>query len=92
MNTRNKAKSPWRGVAAIAALSLGCTLAAYAAVREARLAQTEPPPTDAPAPAPTPETESAPSDTVGAPVDAPEALPPELRESADNNVSFPVDI
>lgn len=32
------------------------------------------------------------SDTVGAPVEAPAALPPELRESADNNVSFPVDI
>lgn len=32
------------------------------------------------------------ADTVGAPVATSEPPPPELRESADNNVSFPVDI
>lgn len=93
MTLRTNGATTWWRLAAVFALSLGGTLAAYAAMRDTRLAQAEPPEAEAP-PAPSAEPVEAPSDsdTVGKPVDAPDALPPELRESADNNVSFPVDI
>ncbi len=46
------------------------------------------------APAPAPADEGATDDEppIGAPVKPKEELPPDLRQSADNNVSFPVDI
>ena len=87
-------------------LSVGITTATLSTLRAfaQQPATSTPAPTDAP-PAPTPAATPAP-DEAGAtgdalpdeesrrPAPAPilPADPPELRESADNNISFPVDI
>jgi hypothetical protein len=90
----------WQLIGVTAALSLGVTLGTSWALRA--LAQ-ESPPAATPA---TPATETPPDDDAAGPDGdalpedaarrAPEPVetpdPPELRESADNNISFPVDI
>ncbi len=78
-------RSTWRAIWIMTFASLAAWAAAYVIVRVV-------PPAVAQA-AGAPE-EGAPEDEepIGAPVKPQEDLPPELRQSADNNVSFPVDI
>ncbi|MBX3695172.1 MAG: hypothetical protein KF790_08365 [Steroidobacteraceae bacterium] len=91
-------KSAWQQIWILSLAALGVWVAALVIARTVpvALAQTAEPPA---AEVPVPET-SAPADEgpiddeepIGAPVTQREEVPPELRQSADNNVSFPVDI
>ncbi|GMU69562.1 MAG: hypothetical protein AMXMBFR37_18940 [Steroidobacteraceae bacterium] len=86
-------KSAWQQIWILSLAALGVWVAALVIARTVpdALAQTaEPPAAEAPAPA-----DEGPIDDeepIGAPVTQREEVPPELRQSADNNVSFPVDI
>lgn len=100
-------KSAWRQIwiISLAGLALWAAVLAIAYTAPAAIAQStgepappagSPPPAETPPPgeAPPPADEGALDDEpqIGAPVTQREELPPELRQSADNNVSFPVDI
>lgn len=80
-------RSSWRMIWITALASCACAASALVIVRTAGLAQGE-----APAESPAEPPVEAEEDTVGAPVAPREEVSPELRESADNNISFPVDI
>jgi hypothetical protein len=93
--------SAWRQIwiISLAGLALWAAVLAIAYTAPSAIAQSteEPaPPADPPPPgeSPPPATDGALEDEpqIGAPVTEREELPPELRQSADNNVSFPVDI
>ncbi|MGE0583024.1 MAG: hypothetical protein AB7P31_12945 [Steroidobacteraceae bacterium] len=73
-------KNTWRSIWIMTFASLAVWVAAYVIVRIV-------PPAVAQEAAPPDEEEP-----IGAPVREQEELPPDLRQSADNNVSFPVDI
>jgi hypothetical protein len=83
----NTLRSTWRMVAVTTLLSLFCLGATFAALRAAEQTAAKPAPASAPAQTPAnAEDKSTPAETPRA------EEPPDLRESADNNVSFPVDI
>lgn len=81
----------WRQIWIISFAALGVWVAALVIARAVpdALAQAAEPPAAAIPADEGPVDEGPP---VGAPVTAREEVPPELRQSADNNVSFPVDI
>ena len=88
--SRRTAPVAGRMIAWTAAAALGCWGAALSMVR-AVAQQTAPPPEAVPASPEEPDTnEEAPSDRARTPV-APDE-PPQFRDSADNNISLPVDI
>lgn len=72
-------KNTWRSIWIMTFASLTAWAAAHVILRVV-----------APAYAQTAEVEE--DEPIGAPVTPQEELPPDLRQSADNNVSFPVDI
>ncbi|HQW09784.1 MAG TPA: hypothetical protein PK681_02820 [Steroidobacteraceae bacterium] len=74
-------KNTWRSIWIMTLASLAVWIAAYVIVRivPPAIAQAVEPPDDEEGP-------------IGPPVKEQEELPPDLRQSADNNVSFPVDI
>lgn len=84
-------KSVWRQIWILTFASLAVWAAALVIVRTVPPAVAQS--TAEPAPAAS-EPEGAADDDgpIGAPVAPKEELPPDLRQSADNNVSFPVDI
>lgn len=98
----------WQLIGATSMLSLGITLASGWALRAGAQdappasapdsTPSAPAPALEPAPAPAedeagPEGDALPEDAAArAPVPVETPDPPELRESADNNISFPVDI
>lgn len=83
-------KNPWRPIWIMAFASLTVWVAALVIVRTVppALAQS----TEQPKPAPPAVDAADDEEPIGAPVKPQEELPPDLRQSADNNVSFPVDI
>lgn len=94
-------RNTWRQIwiISLAALALWAAVLAIAYRVPAAVAQS----TDQPAPPAEPAPSTAPAQPaeegmidegpeIGAPVTEREEVPPELRQSADNNVSFPVDI
>lgn len=101
-------KNVWRQIWILGFASLAVWAAALVIVRTvpAAAAQStaEPAPTATDTPAPGTPPAQAPAagapdqgaiddePPIGAPVAPKEELPPDLRQSADNNVSFPVDI
>lgn len=95
-------KNPWRPIWIMTFASLtvwGAALVIVRTVPPAFAQSTEPqqqtePPTDTQKSAPPVAEDGAIDDEepIGAPVKQQEELPPDLRQSADNNVSFPVDI
>jgi hypothetical protein len=76
-------RNTWRAIWIMTFASLAVWAAAWVIVRVVppALAQEAAPP-------PPPDED----EPIGAPVKPQEELPPDLRQSADNNVSFPVDI
>lgn len=78
-------KNTWRSIWIMTFASLAMSAAALVIVRTVptAVAQSTDPPAEE-----TIDDEPA----IGAPVTQQEEIPPELRQSADNNVSFPVDI
>ncbi|MBV6418011.1 MAG: hypothetical protein CMLOHMNK_02790 [Steroidobacteraceae bacterium] len=88
-------KSVWRQIWILTFASLAVWAAALVIVRTvppAAAQSTAEPAPAAPAPAPADEGATDDEPPIGAPVKPKEELPPDLRQSADNNVSFPVDI
>jgi hypothetical protein len=83
-------RSTWRMVGVTTLLSLFCMGATFLALRAAAQTSAKPAPAQA-APAQAPPAASAQDKAEPADAPRPEESP-DLRESADNNVSFPVDI
>lgn len=86
-------KSAWQQIWILSLAALGVWVAALVIARTVpvALAQTAEPPA-AETPAPVDEGPIDDEEPIGTPVTQREEVPPELRQSADNNVSFPVDI
>ncbi|MGD9597170.1 MAG: hypothetical protein AB7G76_09625 [Steroidobacteraceae bacterium] len=84
-------KNVWRPVWIMTFASLAAWAAALVIVRTVppAVAQSTAEPAPDPAAADSAVDDEGP---IGAPVAPKEELPPDLRQSADNNVSFPVDI
>lgn len=82
-------KNTWRSIWIMTFASLAVWCAAYVIVRVVppAVAQTTEPQKEPPA-----EGAGDDEEPIGAPVKPQDELPPDLRQSADNNVSFPVDI